>query len=88
MMLEVCAVFDTASGVYARPIFVASVGVGVRMFTDEVNRVAVDNVMNQHPGDFQLFHLATFDDVRGVFEMVGKSRLVTGSDVFVVKGGV
>lgn len=81
MVMRVLSVFDSASGVFARPIFVASVGAGLRMFGDEVNRVAADNVMNGHPSDFQLFDLGTFDDVAGVFSQSEMPlRIATGSE--------
>jgi len=48
-------------------MFVASKGIAVRMFTDEVNRSASDNVMFSHAGDFVLFELGLFDNVSGVF---------------------
>lgn len=62
MIMEVCSVYDSVSGVYARPIFVVSKGAAVRLFYDEVNRDAADNALNKHPEDFSLWHLGSFDD--------------------------
>lgn len=82
MKQVVCAVFDQAAGVYGRPIFVVAVGQATRSFTDEVNRSAADNAMNQHPGDFSLFQLGEYDDVTGAIESLRQPQLVVrGSDV-------
>lgn len=79
----VCAVMDTAVQAYARPIFLPSVGMALRSFSDEVNRAAPDNQMNVHPDDFSLWVLAEFDDEAGMFlEPEGGRRvLVRGKDV-------
>lgn len=82
MDMCVMSVFDTASGVFARPIFVASVGAGIRMFSDEVNRAVADNVMHGHPSDFQLWHLGQFNDQFGSFVLLdAPKRVATGSEV-------
>lgn len=73
-----CAVFDRASELFGRPFFVAAVGQAVRSFTDEVNRK--DSDFFKHPDDFDLYHLATYDDVSG--EFFNEVRLLTrGKDV-------
>lgn len=65
--LVVVAVQDNAVGSFNRPFFVQSTGQAIRAFSDEVNRVASDNPMNAHPGDFALFHLGEWDDFNGKF---------------------
>lgn len=77
----VVSVHDSAAGGFGRPIFVPSVGVALRSFTDEVNRVGADNQMNQHPDDFVLWELAAFDEESGEFERVDKRVLARGKDV-------
>lgn len=83
MIIIVCSVLDVAAGAYQRPIFVASTGVAVRMFQDEVNREAGDNVMFHHPEHFQLFEIASYDDALGSFcSVVPAPRLLAmGADV-------
>lgn len=81
MHMVVCSVFDVAAGVFARPFFVASKGLAVRSFQDEVARVAEDNPMYKHPADFRLFYLGTFDDNSGMFNgVVAPELLFNGSD--------
>lgn len=74
MKLVVVAVYDRAVGAYGRPIFVPSVGAALRSFQDEVNRKAEDNSMFNHPEDYELFHLADFDDVEGVFNGLSEPK--------------
>ena len=62
MILSVVSVYDSAAGAYNRPFYVPSTGLAVRSFRDEVNRKAEDNTMYNHPGDYTLELLGTFDD--------------------------
>lgn len=80
MTMQMMSVFDVAAGLYARPIFVASVAAGCRLFGDEVRREASDNQLNAHPADFQLFHLGSFDDATGEFTLTAPHRVATGVD--------
>lgn len=76
MDLVLCSVFDAAADAYARPMFVPSRGLAVRSFTDEVNRASPDNIMHQHPEDFSLFCLGTFDDCTGKFVLLPVPELM------------
>ena len=62
MLQIICAVRDIKSALYGRPFFVQSVGVAIRSFTDEVNRVDHDNMLHNHPTDFTLYQIGTYDD--------------------------
>lgn len=81
MRFRMAAVFDVATGAFARPIFVGGIGAALRSFADEVNRPSPDNVMYQHPEDFQLFDLGEWDDAGGLFHSIVPVRVVTGVDV-------
>lgn len=80
----ICAVWDNSAQCFGTPGTYPAVGMATRMFTDEVNRVAEDNVLNRHPEDFQLWQLAVFDDVTGEFENA-KSKLVDAITCFIKK---
>lgn len=58
----ILAVRDGKVGAFMRPMFVQSVGQGVRTFADEVNRVGDDNLMHRHPEDFSLWCFGDYDD--------------------------
>lgn len=67
MRLIMCAVRDRAADAYARPMFVPSVGIAIRSFSDEVNRKAEDNQMYNHADDFDLYELGEYDDETAKF---------------------
>ncbi|WNK14126.1 MAG: nonstructural protein [Microvirus sp.] len=66
MFQIICSVKDRAADAFGRPLFVPSVGLALRSFTDEVNRDAPDNQMFSHSDDFDLYELGTFDDNTGI----------------------
>lgn len=81
MIRTVCAVRDSAAELYGQPIFVPSRGVALRSFADEVNRVAADNPLNQHPEDFVLYELGVFDESSGFFNCHEPQQLARGKDL-------
>lgn len=84
MLQFVVSVKDRAADVFNRPFFVPHRNVAVRDFTDEVNRSAVDNPLNKHPDDFDLYILGTFDDNTGAFVMEDvPTVLVRAKDVLI-----
>ena len=48
MKMVIVTILDTAAGAYGRPAFVASEGVAIRQFQDEVNRESDDNQLYRH----------------------------------------
>ncbi|WNK13123.1 MAG: nonstructural protein [Microvirus sp.] len=71
---QVCSVYDSASRLYGQPFFVPAVAAAVRSVGDEANRADKDNALYQHPEDFSLFHLGSFDDSEGCFSPVGEGE--------------
>jgi len=65
MKMLMFSIRDSAADAYGRPFFMTSVGIAIRSFTDEINRVAEDNQIYKHPEDFDLFELGEFDDETG-----------------------
>ena len=79
--LIVLAVRDRAADVFGRPFYVPSLGAGIRSFSDYINSKE-DGEMQKHPEDFDLYHLAEFDDESGVFECLTKPKQIAiGKDV-------
>lgn len=62
MRYEIFSVYDNAVGVFGRPMFMRSQGEAVRVFTDEVNRAADDNMLNKHPNDYTLYSVGEWND--------------------------
>jgi len=76
VLYRILSVFDGVSGSYSQPFYTPAVGAGVRSFSDEVNRAGTDNVYFNHPSDFSLMLLGTFDPVSGVITPCQQPELI------------
>lgn len=74
MRLLAFSVFDEKSGAFGHPFFVSAVGVATRTFSDWVNRN--DTPLNQHPEDYRLFQVGSWDDGDGCFEAEKKPNFI------------
>lgn len=81
MRYKIVAVRDRAADVFAQPFFVASIGVAIRSFTDEVNRKDENNGFYKHPEDFDLYLMGEYDDSDGSFECMQPKQICVGKDV-------
>ena len=82
MISVIVSVRDSAAEAFGRPMYLQSLGVAIRSFTDEVNREDKDNQLFNHPDDFDLFELGVFDDSIGKYELRDNpSVIVRGKDV-------
>lgn len=79
----IVAVRDRASDSYGAPFMVVARGQAIRSFSDEVNRSASDNPLYQHPEDFDLYELGTFDDSTGLYETGVPQMIAIGKDVVI-----
>lgn len=68
MELIICAVRDLKAECFSNPFYQTTTGAAIRSFQDEVNRNHPENVVFNHPEDFQLFVLGKFDNVSGEFK--------------------
>jgi hypothetical protein len=76
MNLVIVSIKDTAADAYGRPAYVATEGVALRQFQDEVNRASEDNQLYKHPDDFHLYYLGIFDDSTGKFDLLEYPKLI------------
>jgi len=76
MKLVIVAVKDRAAETYGRPMFVPAIGVALRSFSDEINRNDPNNQLYNHPDDFDLYDLGTFDDSTAEFEIKNNPDLL------------
>lgn len=81
MKYVVVCVRDRAADVYGVPQFVPSIGVAIRSFTDMVNREDVNNQVYSHPEDFDLYHVADYDDATASFSCIPPKQLAIGKNV-------
>jgi len=70
------SIFDQASGLYSRPFNDQADAQAVRAFTD----IACDasHPIGQHPEDYTLYRIATFDDATGDYNNEHNEKLITG----------
>ena len=82
MISVIVSVRDTAAEAFGRPMYLQSLGIAIRSFTDEVNREDKDNQLFNHPDDFDLYELGVFDDAIGRYELRDNPTvIVRGKDV-------
>lgn len=76
MKYVMLAVRDRAADVFGQPFFQTSIGGAIRSFSDEINRKGDNNMLAQHPEDFDLYELGSYDDNAADFEILAKPRQV------------
>lgn len=82
MITQIFCSRDLKADAFGQPFTSQSIGVAERSFIDEVNRADVNNPLYNHPEDFQLFHLGSFNDSDGSFDLIIPPRLIaSGSNV-------
>lgn len=81
MKLHILVIRDRAADVFGQPYFSTSIGAAVRSFSDEINRSDANNSLFKHPGDFDLYHLGTYDDSDGSFDCHPPRQVAIGKDV-------
>lgn len=65
----VVALYDVKAELFHNPFTVPALGVAYRNLADQVAMVGdKDNVLSQHPGDFELWKLGVFDDETGFIQ--------------------
>ena len=62
-------VFDSAAEVYCAPFVATSKGAALRQFIDFLGKDG--HPFNQHPADYTLFYIGSFDDSSCEFETSG-----------------
>lgn len=82
---KICAVRDIQIEEFMRPFTTPAVGGAIRSFADEVNRSAQDNPMNQHPSDFHLYELGTFDPRTGEITSLTPIRILSRGEDALLK---
>lgn len=81
MRYKIVTVRDRQLDVFGTPNFSVALGGSIRAFGDEINRVDVNNPLNKHPEDFDLYHLGEYDDETGHFDcLVPPKMIAIGKD--------
>ena len=79
MKLNVYAIHDSAVGAYNNPMFFNTDGEAIRIFQNEANRE--DSMISQHPEQFTLFRIGTFDTNTAMIEIEPKKSLAVALDM-------
>lgn len=80
MILKVLSIRDRAADLFGQPMFFGTIGTGIRAFGDEVKRPHENNNLNKHPEDFDLYHIADFNDETGEFSTMRPVQVAIGKD--------
>lgn len=80
MKRSLFAIRDSAVGGFHAPFMAPSNGVAIRSFRDEVLRKDAGNMMNQHPEDFELYLIGSYEEDTGVLESITPELLMRGKD--------
>ncbi|WNK14942.1 MAG: nonstructural protein [Microvirus sp.] len=81
MKHEILSVRDSKAEIFGRPFFTNTLGTAIRSFDDEVNRHTEGNIMAEHPEDFSLWHLGSFEDNDGTFAPMVPKLILQGNEV-------
>lgn len=75
MELQVMAVYDTKARAFVRPFFVPHVDVAIRSISDVLHGEQ-DHEFKRNPDDYQLYHLGSFWDHTGTFQLKDQPELL------------
>lgn len=79
MIIKIFTVFDSKAEAYLPPFSFGQVGEAIRSFLDAAG--APDHKFNTHAEDYTLYHLGTFDDSQGIFELLPQPELIGRADI-------
>lgn len=79
MILTIVAVRDIKADCFGQPNFVPNVGSAIRSFGDQCQDEKA-GILFQHPEDFELYKLGTYNDADGSFDSFPPVQLAVGSN--------
>jgi hypothetical protein len=82
MKYTVCAVKDRAVDAFNRPLYVPTVGVAIRSFTDECNKK--DSELYIHPEDYDFYELGSWDDQTAIYIPLEAPRVIARAQDIVI----
>lgn len=82
MVKKIFSLLDVKVQEFQQPFICGSEVVAVRELQQAVK---ADNMISKYPEDFQLFHIANFDDVQGTYENVSPPKFIVGAVSLVEK---
>ncbi len=80
MKFNIYTIFDQCSGLYSRPSCDVSDGSAIRQFQDLATSTE-DHPVANHPEDYTLYRIGTFDDANGKINPETNSMLATALEL-------
>lgn len=74
MILGTYSILDQKAGIFSPPFFTVHEALAIRMVQNVVSDLSTS--IGQHPADFALFSLGTFDDQTGQFQATTPTMIV------------
>lgn len=74
MVIKVFSIYDGKSKAFGLPFFMQTQGMALRGFSDLVNDTST--LPGKHPGDFNLYLIAEYDDADGTFSAINPCLLL------------
>lgn len=81
MKMFIIVMRDITANVYGQPNFVGNLGGAIRTFADQVNDPKRDTVLSQHPEDFELYKVGTYEDNTCEWELHKPEQIATGKNL-------
>jgi hypothetical protein len=80
MKKKIYVVYDSKAENYGNPMFFATRGEAIRMFSEECNRP--ESMVNKYPEDFTLFEIGTYNEKEDglISAYINKSAIGCGVD--------
>jgi len=75
MKLEIFSILDIKTNVFNTPWFSRTQPDGVRSFKSVANDPS--SFISKYPDDYHLYHLGTYEDTAGAFELAPKPLFIT-----------
>ncbi len=79
MLVHVYSFFDTAAAAYMRPFVAGQDGEATRVFSDLVSNR--EHPIGQHPEDYSIFRIGSFNDQNGALTVEPPECLCTGLEL-------
>jgi hypothetical protein len=68
MLQKLFSIYDSKAESFSNPVYLNSTGLAVRTFSDSVQDPK--SPFHQHPADYTLFELGTYEDTNAKFDLL------------------
>jgi hypothetical protein len=72
MLQKLFSIYDSKAESFSNPVYLNSTGLAVRTFSDSVQDP--ESPFHQHPADYTLFELGTYEDTNAKFDLLSTPK--------------